>query len=344
MELSLFWCNPLYGGILLFTGWLLDLIFGDPVYPFHPIRLLGTLLIRVEAILFKMGLQTIFGGILLGLILMVASLGWWGCIHWFLNIVLPSSLPDFPGPLAMVWDLYMVWSLMALGDLLAHGRRIRMAVRRGDLPAARSAAGMLVGRDQDRMGLDDCCRAGVESLSENLADGVIATMFWYLLGGIPGMVVWKVISTMDSMVGYRNERYLLFGRFGARADDAACWVPARLTWLLLVAASILVPGANARGAWKSGTAWHHVFPGFNSGWPEAGAAGALGLRLAGPIWKNGIMVSADFVGPPEGRTTCTGEDLGRMMILDQVATLLFLVVSLGVMATFGTAAGFFFPG
>ena len=144
--------------------------------------------------------------------------------------------------LAWLVHAFLLYSLLALGDLLHHVWRIEAAVRAGDLPRARRAVSALVGRDTDRMDGGACRRAAVESLSENLTDGFVSPVFWYVLAGLPGLVLFKVVSTMDSMVGYKTPRYLRFGWCGARLDDVMNYLPARITWLVIAALAALLPG------------------------------------------------------------------------------------------------------
>ena len=161
-------------------------------------------------------------------------------------------------------------------------------MRRQDLDAARQAVSALVGRDTDRMDGAACRRAAVESLSENLTDGFVSPVFWYVLAGLPGLVLFKVVSTMDSMVGYKTPRYLRFGWCGARLDDVMNYVPARATWLVIAALAAVFPGYSGRKAWTVGLRQHGLLLGPNSGWSEAATAGALERRIVGPIWLNGV--------------------------------------------------------
>ena len=147
-----------------------------------------------------------------------------------------------PAALASLFSVFLIYSLLALRDLLRHGADVERAATRGDLDAARFAVAKLVGRDTARMDGAACTRAAIESLSENLTDGFISPVFWYALGGLPGLIVFKVVSTMDSMVGYKTERYLRFGWCGARMDDWMNWIPARITWLLLSAVAVGAAG------------------------------------------------------------------------------------------------------
>lgn len=297
----------------------LDALLGDPPYRLHPIRLTGRLLSACERLLREAGLDGRFGGVVLFLLLSAAALGGALAVHAALSLA--------AWPLAWLWDLYLGYSLLALGDLASHGRRIARRAAAGDLDGARRAAAMLVGRDVDRMDLEACNRAGIESLAENLVDGVIAPLFWFALGGLPGLIVFKVASTMDSMVGYRNERYLRFGWFGARLDDVMNWMPARLTFLLIALWGALAPGLSGRKAWRTGLGQHGLLPGPNKGWSETAAAGALQVRLAGPIWSGGTLVTETWIGEPGDREGGAPGDMARMVRMVYGVTGLFLALA-----------------
>ena len=156
-----------------------------------------------------------------------------------------------------------------------------------------------------------CRRSAIESLGESLVDGVVSPFFWYALGGIPGIVLFKIVSTMDSMVGYKTKRYRDFGWCGARLDDLLNLIPARLTWLLLAGAAVLVPGASGREALRWGWRQHAVVPGPNAGWSEAALAGAIRRRLAGPIWLGGRLVTDVWIGDPTAADAGTARDYRR---------------------------------
>src|SRR5690349_17020426 len=252
----------------------LDLRFGDPVYRAHPVRLIGHSLQAIEERLRAAGASGYAGGIVLFLVLAVA---WVGGLS--LAVLAMFRLGVTLGWLAHVFLLY---SLLALGDLLHHGWRIERALRRDDLQSARAAVSHLVGRDTAGMDAAACRRAAVESLSENLTDGFISPLFYYAAAGIPGIVLFKVVSTMDSMVGYKTPRYLQFGWCGARLDDVLNFVPARVAWLLIAAAAALLPRCSCAKALRVGRQQHGLLPGPNAGWSEAAAAGGAQRRLVGP--------------------------------------------------------------
>ena len=275
---------------LLAAAVLLDLLLGDPVYPWHPIRLVGRSLRWVEARLRGLGADGYLGGCALFVVL---ALFWGGGTAALLHGA--GRLHPVAGA---ALHLFLLYSLLALHDLLKHVGAIDAAAEAGDLAAARKAAGRLVGRDTDRMDAGACRRSGMESLAENLVDGFVTPIFWYCLAGVPGIVLFKVVSTMDSVVGYKTDRYLRFGWCGARLDDLMNLLPARLTWLLIAGAAALIPGGSGKGALTIGWRQHAVVPGPNAGWSEAALAGAIRRRLVGPIWLDGMQVTDLWVGDP----------------------------------------------
>ena len=317
------WVTPL---LLLWSIFLLDLWLGDPVYRFHPIRLIGSLLIYLERWLFARGWNGYTGGILLGLLLLGIVLG---C--YFLLQKLFGSLHPVLG-----WslDLFLGYSLLALRDLEIHGLRVWRATADGNLMKAREEVSQLVGRDVERLDLAGCNRATLESLSENLSDGVVSPLIWLTLVGIPGMLAFKVISTMDSMVGYRNSRYLRFGWFGARADDLMNWVPARLTWVLLSISAWVLPDYDGRMAWSIGLSQHQYMSGPNAGWGQAASAGALRVQLVGEKWKNGRLQHRAWLGLPDDSSEVGADFIPKLIRLNRYATLLLLVTLSLLIAVF----------
>ena len=297
-----------------------DLVLGDPVYPAHPVRLIGRTLRWLESRLRAAGLDGYAGGILLFVLLAVV---WLPALAGIIALALAISTTA-----AWLVHVLLTYSLLALGDLLHHVWRIESAVRDNDIDRARRSVSALVGRDTDRMDGPACRRAAVESLSENLTDGFVTPIFWYVFAGLPGLVLFKIVSTMDSMVGYKTPQYLRFGWCGARLDDVMNYVPARLTWFVIVWASLIAPGLSGRKAWRIGLEQHAVLLGPNSGWSEAATAGALERRIVGPIWLDGVQVTDRWVGDPDDPPLSSGADVLKAMALT-VGTGL-LVVGLGV--------------
>ena len=302
---------------------LLDLALGDPVYPLHPVRLMGATLSLFERGLRAIGADGYGGGIALFVLLAIVWVGGLSaltCATWF-----------GPGWLALVWHVFIVYSLLALGDLVHHVLRVERAVNRDDLPAAHAAIANLVGRDTDRMDGAACRRAAVESLSESLTDGFTSALFWYVLLGLPGLVLFKIVSTMDSMVGYKTPRYLRFGWCGARLDDLMNYPTARATWLLIAAIAALLPSYSGVKAWRIGLQQHAILLGPNSGWSEAATAGGIQRRLVGPIWMNGQLVTDVWIGAAGDPPAQSRSDVARSVMLVAITGVAATLVAAGVL-------------
>ena len=215
-------------------------------------------------------------------------------------------------------EFILVISLLAGRGLYDHV----LAVARGlteSVEAGREAVGHIVGRDPAQLDEHGVARAGIESLAENFADGVVAPVFWYVLFGFPGMAVYKAVNTMDSMIGHNNERYRYFGMAAARLDDVLNLIPARLTGLFITIGALFTPGASPANALKvmMHDAGKHRSP--NAGWAEAPMAGALGLALAGPRRYIDHVVEDPWVG--DGRARAMASDIHRALYIYIVASL-----------------------
>jgi adenosylcobinamide-phosphate synthase len=235
-----------------------------------------------------------------------------------------------PIPWGWVVEGVVMSTLVAQRGLHDHVREVADGLDRG-LEHGRAAVAQIVGRDPDGLDRHAVARAALESLAENLSDGVVAPAFWGLLLGLPGMAAYKAINTLDSMIGHRTMRHLHYGRLAARLDDLVNLVPARLTALLLAAAACLVPRARPAEALTAlrRDPSRHRSP--NAGWPEAAMAGALGLRLAGPRRYGAVMVADAWMG--RGRAAAEPADIRRGLTLTVVvcalqAALLGVVLAL----------------
>ena len=297
----------------------LDWLIGDPVYPAHPVRLMGRTLSFLEGRLRATGWDGYGGGICLFVLL--SSL--------WVSAASVALLAFHAVHSVLGWTAHtlVVYTLIALKDLIAHAQRVGAAADAGDLAGARVAISHLVGRDTDRMDAAACRRAAIESASENLTDGFLSPIAWYIVAGIPGIVLFKVVSTMDSMVGYRTPRYLRFGWCGARADDVMNLVPARLSWVLVATVAAFLPGCSARKSLHVAWTQHAIVPGPNSGWSEAAVAGAIQRRLIGPIWVKGALVTEQWLGAPGDPEAGNAEDLARANRLVLASGLLFCAMA-----------------
>jgi adenosylcobinamide-phosphate synthase len=305
--------------LLIATAVALDALLGDPVYRLHPIRILGAWTLRCEHWLFGTGLNGRFGGSLLWLLSVGgALLGWWA-VHLALARVHPW--------LAFGWDAFIAYSLLCTRDLIGQGQRVLAAL--DDLPQARHELQMLVSRDTRALPRAGIVRATIESLSENLTDGVLTPLWALCVFGLPGLILVKVVSNLDSMVGYKTERYALFGWAGARSDDLVHWLPARLSVAVIALAAALLrlhPGSVLPTARR----YHAMLPSPNSGWSEAACAGALQVRLVGPIWHQGRLVNEAYMGEPGWPAELDGDDLRRALQLILTASLIALAIGLGL--------------
>jgi adenosylcobinamide-phosphate synthase len=214
----------------------------------------------------------------------------------------------------------LAWPALAARSLYDHVRPVAVALERGELPAARAAVGMIVGRDTAVLDEAAVGRAAVESLAESFCDGVVAPLFWLLVAGLPGVWAYKAINTADSLIGHREERWRVFGWAAARIDDAANWVPARVGAVLICAAG----GGGWRVMWRD--ARRHASP--NAGWTEAAMAGALRLKLAGPVVYDGVASAKEWIG--DGRAAVTAHDLRRALEVFVRACVLLAILAGGV--------------
>lgn len=269
---------------IFLAAYLLDLALGDPPDWPHPVRLVGRVIEYWENVLYQ---PRVAAGALFWLAVMGTTL---------IGIIgLLSIMAILPAVAAIVLLTYFLYAGLATRSLHQESRRVELALARGDLTGARSRLALIVGRETDQLDAEEIRRAVLETVAENLADGVAAPMFFTLLLGLPGLYLYKAANTMDSMVGYKNYRYGKFGKVAARADDVLNFLPARLTALLMVPAAALV-GLSPLGAWRIIRRDAGKTSSPNAGWPEAALAGALGVRLGGPSTYFGRLVDKAFIG------------------------------------------------
>jgi adenosylcobinamide-phosphate synthase len=209
------------------------------------------------------------------------------------------------GNAAWILLALLAWPALAQRSLFDHVRPVAQHLARGDLTGAREAVGRIVGRDVQALDEAGVARAAIESLAESFCDGVVAPLFWLLVGGLPGLWIYKAVNTADSMIGHREERWRAFGWAAARLDDLLNLIPARLSGVLLCVAG----GRGWRTLWRDHGS--HASP--NAGWPEAAMAGALGLRLAGPLRYDGCLLDKPWIG--EGRSETIAADIDRALSL-----------------------------
>jgi len=281
---------------------LVDWLIGDPRWFPHPIRLLGRLVNNLEKIARRFFLSPA-GLKLAGVIIVLIAAGGSG----FLAYGLITSAHRLHPAAGFMTEFYICFTILAGGDLRNHVLRVKDALEEKELEKARAATAMLVSRDTDGLEEAGLSRAALESLFENSADGLVAPLFFLALGGPVAAVVYKAVNTLDSMVGYKNSAYLDLGRCSARLDDILNFLPARLTaFLILLAGS---PEGNFISALKILRADRHKHDSPNSAWPEAAAAGALGLKFGGADYYRGEIIERPVINA-KGREVVSS-DLGR---------------------------------
>ncbi len=285
-------------------GFALDLLLADPEGMPHPVVYMGRAITALEGVL-RPRLPKTPGGELLGGAVLAAALpaGTFAVASGACRAARRLH-PAAGFALETLW----CWQALALKGLAAESSRVQAELERGDLPAARKAVARIVGRDTEALPAEGVAKAAVETVAENFSDGVAAPLFYLLIGGAPLALAYKAVNTMDSMVGYKNDRYLYFGRAAARLDDAANYLPSRLAALCWIGGAFLT-GQDGRGAWRI---WrrdrrNHASP--NSAQTESACAGALGVQLAGPASYFGKRVDKPAIGDP-GRPV-EPEDIAR---------------------------------
>lgn len=277
--------------LLMLGGFILDGIFGDPAWLVHPVVIMGKAITALEKFLRKRLPNTPegerLGGRILAMALPVGTLLITGGVCWLFYRISPI----------LGFAVELLWCAQALAakGLAQESTNVCRELVKGDLPASRRAVSRIVGRDTAELTSEGVTKAAVETVAENASDGVIAPLFYMMLGGAPLALVYKAINTMDSMVGYKNEKYLNFGRAAAKLDDAANYLPSRIAALLWIASAALT-GNDAKSAWRI---WRrdrrkHASP--NSAQTESACAGALNVQLAGPATYFGKYCDKPTIG------------------------------------------------
>ena len=291
----------------LLLGWLLDFIFGDPSRLPHPVVWFGKMISWGEHRLNKGRHRMAKGAVMaIALILMVFF------AVWGLKRLAPVMV------LWLVLDTIIIFYCLAGTTLIREVREVFLALDRS-LDEGRRQVARIVGRDTSQLSAQEVRTAALETLAENLSDGVIAPLFWLALLGTPGMLAYKMVNTLDSMIGYRTERYKAFGCWAARIDDVANYIPARLTALLMVIASGRV--SLLKFVWKNGR--RHASP--NSGYPEAALAGILNCRFGGPHYYFGELFDKPFIGENDRELTTT--DMRTAVRINRMAEVMMVLLT-----------------
>lgn len=305
------------------VAFLLDALIGDPRSKFHPVVLIGKLISLLEKILRRDNdspFRKVFKGGLLVYAVVIVSLA--------VGFAIEALSNEIPSLAAQVFIQALALSFMisprTLGDA---AREIYYLLESDNLPRARQRVGWIVGRDTQNLNDAEVARATVETVAENTVDGVISPLFYFALGGLPLAIFYRAVNTMDSMLGYKNEKYFYFGQIAARLDDVANWIPARLTALLFICAALLLQ-LDYKNAFRMMRRDASKHPSPNGGYAEATVAGALNIRLGGMNYYFGQPHFRAYMGDPN-------EILEAAHILATIrmmytATILFLIIACAV--------------
>ena len=294
----------------LLIGWLLDLLLGDPIWLPHPVVWFGKAIATCEKKLNRGNFRKAKGAfVAIVLIALVFALSW-----FLRRLLLP--LPSY---LLLIFDAIIIFYCLAGTTLIREVREVFLALDRS-LDEGRKQVARIVGRDTSELSAQEVRTAALETLAENLSDGVIAPLFWLAILGTPGMLAYKMVNTLDSMIGYKTERYKAFGCWAAHIDDIANYIPARLTALLMILATGEL--GRLRFVWKNGR--NHVSP--NSGYPEAALAGILNCRFGGPHYYFGELFDKPFIG--ENDRLLTTADMKKAVRVNRTAEVIMVILVL----------------
>lgn len=280
------------------AGFVLDLMFGDPVWLYHPVRLIGKLIGLLEKVLYKEGAEN-------------KSLFARGIFLWILTVGISAGIPVFvlwsvgkiSPVLLFLLETFWCYQILATRSLKTESMKVYDALKTGTIEDARYAVSMIVGRDTKALTEEGVTKAAVETVAENTSDGIIAPLFYLMIGGAGLGFFYKAVNTMDSMIGYKNERYLYFGRAAAKMDDVLNWIPARLSAFLMIGATGILSLTDQshfhmKQAWKIYRRDRHNHKSPNAAQTEAVCAGALSVQLAGNAYYFGKLYEKPYIGDP----------------------------------------------
>lgn len=318
--------------ITAILAFFIDAVMGDPRSKLHPVVLIGNLIAGIEGMLYGKEdsdkKKLVLGGILLVLVLLFT----FAVVNGIMNLV---KMLDNIYVVTLIEAFFLSFTISPK-SLAAAGKELYGYLVADDLNNARYKVGWIVGRDTEELTPGEVSRATIETIAENTVDGIIAPLFYFAIGGVPLAFLYRAVNTMDSMVGYKNDRYIYFGRVAARADDVLGYIPARITGLLFVVSAFIL-GYDGKKAWKILRRDASKHPSPNGGWAEATVAGALHIRLGGFNSYFGKVHFREYMGDPI-------EEIGfdhimktiRLMYTDTILFLIichiiFVICSMGVL-------------
>ena len=313
--------NRLIFFIKIWIAYVLDLIFGDPQNVVHPVQVIGKIISAGEKVLLRKKYK-----FLAGAVLNIFTVS----ITYTLMYLISKSVKI--SVFFMSIEIYLMYTIFSINSLAREGNRVYRIMKEGDIEKARKDLSYLVSRDTETMDEKMIIRSTMETISENTVDGIVAPMFYMFLGGMPLAMAYKAINTLDSMVGYKNEKYMDFGKFSAKVDDAANFIPARITGILIVFASMIL-GYDYKNSLKIflRDRKNHSSP--NSAHSEASVAGALGVQFGGKVSYFGKEIDKPTIGDKtkEFELEDIRKNIRIMYVTSFLSLVMFSVISVGIM-------------
>ncbi len=305
-------------------AYILDLILGDPRWLPHPVKGIGWMIKKLEQPLRR----AIRNERVAGIVLAASVIG----ISWYLSFLIISLAASINKYLGYTLAIIFIYSSIAVKDLGVESMEVYRPLEKKDIALARKKLSLIVGRDTHSLECRDVVRATVETISENIVDGIISPLFYAFIGGAPLAIAYKAVNTLDSMVGYKNQRYKYFGWASARIDDWANFIPARLSLIFLPLAGLLA-GKDALNSWRIARRDGRKNPSPNSGIPEAAIAGALGVRLGGMNFYNSIPILKPLIG--DEINGLEPEHIKETIKISYICSALFLVTGVALIIFVG---------
>ena len=313
--------NRLIFFIKIWIAYVLDLIFGDPQNVVHPVQVIGKIISAGEKVLLRKKYKFLAGAVLNIFTVSIT----------YTSMYLISKSVKI-SVFFMIIEIYLMYTIFSINSLAREGNRVYRILKEGDIEKARKDLSYLVSRDTETMDEKMIIRSTMETISENTVDGIVAPMFYMFLGGMPLAMAYKAINTLDSMVGYKNEKYMDFGKFSAKVDDAANFIPARITGILIVLASMIL-GYDYKNSLKIflRDRKNHSSP--NSAHSEASVAGALGVQFGGKVSYFGKEIDKPTIGDKtkEFELEDIRKNIRIMYVTSFLSLVMFSVISVGIM-------------
>ena len=313
--------NRLIFFIKIWIAYVLDLIFGDPQNVVHPVQVIGKIISAGEKVLLRKKYKFLAGAVLNIFTVSIT----------YTSMYLISKSVKI-SVFFMIIEIYLMYTIFSINSLAREGNRVYRILKEGDIEKARKDLSYLVSRDTEMMDEKMIIRSTMETISENTVDGIVAPMFYMFLGGMPLAMAYKAINTLDSMVGYKNEKYMDFGKFSAKVDDAVNFIPARITGILIVLASMIL-GYDYKNSLKIfiRDRKNHSSP--NSAHSEASVAGALGVQFGGKVSYFGKEINKPTIGDKtkEFELEDIRKNIRIMYVTSFLSLVMFSVISVGIM-------------